>query len=143
MSSEGVGTLVFIDGTMDRFLYKRILVENIPLSKAKLGLDDHFIFQKDNDPKHTLKYVRDFFDENNIELLDWPSQSPDLNPIKHLWDHVKREVRKRKPRTIKDLKQMVEEIWNVIPPEVCKKLVYSMPKRIEAVVRARGRHTKY
>jgi DDE superfamily endonuclease len=143
MSSKGVGKLVFIDGTMDRYSYKRILAENLASSCEILDLPEDFIFQQDNDPKHKSKYVQEFFTENGINVLDWPSQSPDLNPIEHLWDHVKREVRKRSPKNIRELREKIMEIWNEITPDLCKRLVYSMPKRIEEVVRAKGGPTSF
>jgi transposase len=143
VSYNGVGNLEFIDGIMDKVAYKRILVENLESSREKLGLPSDFIFQQDNDPKHTSKYVKDFFEENGINVLTWPSQSPDLNPIEHLWDYIKREVRKANPKNIKDLKAKVREIWNNVSPDFCRKLINSMPKRVEAVVRAKGKHTEF
>jgi hypothetical protein len=61
ISSKGVGRLVFIEGIMEKYQYKRILVENLASSCDILGLSDNFVFQQDNDPKHKSKYVRDFF----------------------------------------------------------------------------------
>ena len=80
-----------------------------------------------------------------IDVLPWPAQSPDLNPIEHLWEHLDRQVRKRvnQPRSTKDLAEILMEEWNQIPVEVTKNLVDSMPRRIEAVIRAKGRATKY
>jgi transposase len=138
MSSKRVGRLEFIEGIMDRYSYKRILAENLVLSCEILGLPEDFIFQQDNNPKHKSQYVREFFRENSINVLDWPSQSPDLNPIEHLWDHVKRGVRKLAPKNIRELKEKVIQISNEITPELCKKLVHSIPKRMEEVVRAEG-----
>ena len=143
MSSSGVGKLVFIDGIMDQYAYKRILCENIQPSKEILGLDDDFIFQHDNDPKHTSNYVKEFFKNPRINTLEWPSQSPDLNPIEHLWDHMKREVRKASPKTKKELREKIVEIWNDISPDICRKLVHTMPKRIEEIVRAKGGHSSF
>jgi hypothetical protein len=120
MSSNGVGSLVFIDGIMDICLYKRILAENLMASVKNLGLTEDFLFQQDNDPKHTSKYTRDFFENNEINVLKWSFQSPDLNPLEHLWDHVKREVRKRKPTSIKDLKEKVAEIWKEMSKDFVK-----------------------
>jgi transposase len=143
MSSKGVGRLVFVEGIMDKMQYKRILAENLDASRDQLGLSNNFIFQQDNDPKHKSKYVQDFFAENDIEVLDWPSQSPDLNPIEHLWDHIKREVRKVAPKNLKQLKEEIIRIWGEITPDLCKRLVHSMPRRIEEVVRVKGKSTKY
>lgn len=143
MAASGVGKLVFIDGKMDRFAYKNIIAQNLPLSKDILGLEDNFIFQQDNDPKHKSAYVTDYFEKTGINILKWLSQSPDLNPIENLWDHVKRAVRNAAPKTIHELKEIIPQIWSQITPYYCKKLVYTIPKRVEEVKRAKGRNTSF
>lgn len=68
-SAQGVGNLVVIDGIMDRFKYVKILANNLTDSASKLGLKK-FIFQQDNDPKHTSKHAKSYFTENNIQVLN-------------------------------------------------------------------------
>jgi transposase len=141
-SSKGVGKIALIDGRMDGIKYTHIINENLVSSAKKMRLNT-FVFQQDNDPKHTSRVARRFFEKKHINLLDWPSQSPDLNPIEHLWDHLKRKIRFRNPTSISELKDIIMEEWNTIDAEFCKKLVYSMPKRIEALYKSKGKHIPY
>lgn len=108
-----------------------------------MGIIKNFIFQQDNDPKHTANIVQDFFEKKDIDVLDWPSQSPDLNPIKHLWNHLKSELRKLKLTIIKELESKIQEIWNNIPTEVCERLVNTMNDHVNCALRAKGTHIPY
>ena len=84
-------------------------------------------------------------ENNNITLLDWPAQSPDLDPIEHLWDYAKKRLKEylTPPKGVWKIWKRVEEVWNNIPPEVCQNLIESMPRRLEAVIKAKGGNTKY
>ena len=106
---------------------------------------DKIIFQQDNDPKHTSYIARQWFAEKDISVLDWPSQSPDLNPMEHLWHHLKRQLAAypTEPRNMDELWERVVTEWEKIPAQVCMDLVESMPRRIAAVVEAKGGYTKY
>ena len=75
--------------------------------------------------------------------LDWPAQLPGINPIENLWHILKVEVGKRKPKNINELKKCVEEKWNNIDVDVCKKLVKSMNSRCNELLRVKGEHTKF
>ena len=71
MPANGVSNLVFIDSIMDQYVYRNILEANVLQSAEKLGLAEGFIFQQYNDPKHTSKHAKKFFEESYVELLDW------------------------------------------------------------------------
>ena len=80
-----------------------------------------------------------------MELLDWPAQSPDLNPIEHLWVHLKQQLNSypTQPTSIHELWLRVEAEWEKIPKEVCLNLISSMPRRVEAVLKAKGGYVDY
>jgi len=103
------------------------------------------IFHQDNDPKHTSKLARECLEKTGMEIMKWPAQSPDFNPIEHLWSHLKQQLAKdqSRPKHILELWQCVSREWEDIPASVCQNLVESMPRRVRAVLRAKGGYTKY
>jgi hypothetical protein len=143
---EGTGFACKIDGKMDKELYTKILQDELQETLAFYGKDpSSTIFQQDNDPKHKSHMATDYLEEQDFTILSWPAQSPDLNPIEHLWDHLKRKLGEyeRAPGGILELWERVQVEWDKIEPEVCQKLIESMPRRVEAVLKAKGGYTKY
>ena len=113
------------------------------LPYAKRNLARNWILQQVNDPKHTSAHVKEFFTSKKIKVLEWPSQSPDLKPIEHLWEELDRRIRKRKFSRKKDLMAYLAEEWKEIPLTVITKLIDSMPERCVAVIKSKGFATKY
>jgi transposase len=146
MTWEGVGYAAKIDGRMDGDLYLQILKDELQQTLEHYGLNpSDTIFQQDNDPKHTCKKVREWLEEQDFRTMIWPAQSPDLNPIEHLWGFLKRRLARHEnpPNGIHELWERVQVEWEGISVEECQKLIESMPRRVQAVIRAKGGYTKY
>ncbi|KAI3372165.1 hypothetical protein L3Q82_007018 [Scortum barcoo] len=136
-SAAGTGRLVRIEGKMNAAMYRDILDENLLQSALDLRLGRRFIFQQDNDPKHTAKITKEWLQDNSVNVLEWPSQSPDLNPIEHLWRDLKMAVHRRFPSNLMELERCCKEEWAKLPKDRCAKLVASYSKRLEAVIAAK------
>ncbi len=137
MSSAGVGPLCFLKSTVNAAIYQEILEHFMLPSADKLYGDADFIFQQDLAPAHTAKGTKSWFNDHGVTVLDWPANSPDLNPIENLWGIVKRKMRDTRPNNADELKATVKETWASIPPQQCHKLITSMPHQIEAVIKAK------
>ncbi|GFW12387.1 transposable element Tcb1 transposase [Trichonephila clavipes] len=143
MAAPGVGKLVFIDGVMHKMAYLNILQNNLKENADKLGLGSNFIFQQDNDPKHTAFVVKEWLLYHCRNQLNTPPQSPNLNVIENLWSHLERAVQKHQITSKEQLKSVLQEEWLNIAPDTPRHLVESIPRRLEAVISAKGYATKY
>jgi hypothetical protein len=143
VSASGVGELVEISSKMDAKTYVNILENNLIASAKKMKIRDNFIFQSDNDPKHTSKLAKKWLMENQINLLEWIAQSPDLNIIEHLLEHLDRSVPISSRKSFATFKNALFKAWDEIGPEVIEKLIKSIPKRLQAVIDAKGFNTEY
>jgi hypothetical protein len=142
-AAHGVGVLHMVEGIMTKEVYLNVLNDAMIPSADMLFDRENWIFQQDNDPKHTAKVVKAYFEEENVPLMDWPTQSPDLNPIENLWSILDARLKDRRVNNKQELFTLLEEEWRRLPRDLLERLVASMPRRCQAVIDAKGYGTKY
>ena len=103
------------------------------------------IFQQDNAPIHSAKITKEWFKTNKIATIDWPANSPDLNPIENIWKQLKDNIQNQKvfPKNVNELKVALKKEWENLDSSVFEEVVNSMPRRIDMVLQARGGPIKY
>ena len=111
MAASGIGRLKLVSGMMNGTKYIDVLENQMLPSARSLFSDDDWIFQDDNAPCHCAKKVQHWYGTHKVEHMDWPAQSPDLNPIENLWNRVSCIVDKNKPKTGKELIEQVIAAW--------------------------------
>lgn len=107
---------------------------------------ENWTFQQDGAPPHRAKKTVAWLEENVPSFLsptEWPANSPDLNPMEHIWARMAIAVDQKSPKNLEALKKVVREEWARLDPNFLKNCVLSMEARIKAVKQAHGRHTKY
>ena len=103
----------------------------------------NFVFQQDNDPKHTSTLITEYLDIKKIKTMSWLPQSPDMNSIGNLWHYIKTKIVQKNPKNIKELGEITIEEWKRIPKDMCQRFVDSMKKRVFDLWLAKGSHTRY
>ena len=137
--------LVVIDGNLNTQKYRdHVLAPHVVPLLQNHGVIS--VFQQGNARPHVARDNIQFLRNNNIDFIDdWPSKSPDLNPIEHLWDNLDTRVRQRQnlPGNINELRDALLEEWNNTPQTQINNLIRSMHCRCQAVSKTRGGHTRY
>ncbi|GFT38330.1 transposable element Tcb1 transposase [Trichonephila clavipes] len=142
---------------LQRGLRARIPLYRIPLTPNHRRLRLHWanvhrswrlpgaVFQQDNARPHVAKTVKSYLDSQQVQLLPWPAYSPDMSPIEHEWDIVGRRIARdlRPVASTEELWLRIQTIWNTLSQTDIKNLFNSMPRRVAALIAARGGHTKY
>ncbi|GFV66333.1 transposable element Tcb2 transposase [Trichonephila clavipes] len=126
--------------------YKDVLQNRlIPQLEEWFPNGESYIFMQDESPCHTARSIKAFLAEQNIPLLDWPGNSPGMNTIENVWKLMKREVAKDVNTNKTQLLERIIHVWNHPPQmqETAQSCIYSMPRRIEALIAAKGGTTKY
>lgn len=136
--------IIFANGTVNADRYLNQILRPIVLPFANQRGPD-FIYMDDNARPHRARIVNQFFRQEEITRMVWPSRSPDLNPIEHIWDALGRRISKRplRPNNLQELAVVIEEEWPLVEQRIIDSCIDSMPRRCQAVIRARGGPTRY
>lgn len=136
--------LVFVNGNMNAENYvEDVLRPFVHPFAQTLGSD--FTLMHDNARSHTAMRTREYLALENISVLPWPAQSPDLNPIEHAWDMLQRSVLEDLDgvTTTQQLKDLLKHHWGRLPQDNINRLIDSMNNRCRQVLNNRGGHTLY
>ena len=142
----GVGPLRILQGSLTATKYVDNIIYDIRelCNEERNGRRIRFKFMQDNARPHSAQHTQQFLATSGVEVLDWPANSPDLNPIENLWADVARRVRARGvPRRAAELRQWVNEEWASTPVETVRRLYRSIPDRLRKVIDTGGGQEHY
>jgi hypothetical protein len=126
---------------MNGAAYINIIRDALPMfiENAFDGGNNNWVYMHDNASPHTSHYSMKWFKDNNINVLKWQSNSPDLNPIENVWDHFDKELRKLQPTNVGQIQIMIEDLWRGTILIRCQPLVHSMPRCIQQCILAHNK----
>jgi len=146
MTYYGVGDACWYPDSMNSEGYLGVLKDYVLQTRDWYGIErQDFIFQQDNASAHKASIVNNYLSRMKIRVLDWPPNSPDMNPIEHLWAYIKQQLDRypEAPKTMEELWERIQKIWIEIPIEIIHDLYESMPRRIKELHDNKGGLTRY
>ncbi|KAG1509669.1 hypothetical protein G6F52_011087 [Rhizopus delemar] len=146
ISWYGVGHIVDVGKNMDKSVYLSVLQDDLVKSMTDyckengLKMTD-FEFMQDNDPKHKSKIVSEWLSKQDFSTMEWPPQSPDLNPIENMWNTLKKSLFKQydcPPASMDELWTRTFETWYEITEKECQNYIETMPQRCIDIIENKG-----
>ena len=132
--------LVMYSGKLNRGACVKVIEEALPsfVENTFDSSNQNWMFMHDNAPSRRSKCTLKWFENKGIKINKWFVVSLDLNPIENLWDLIDKKFKEMKPINVKELKQIIQPIWNGVTCLQCKVLVGSMPRRIDRCIKSAG-----
>lgn len=142
ISMRGTTTLDIRKENINAQIYTQILMENL-LPAAKDLYRRGWRLQQDNAPPHRARTTKDFFEEQRVTVIPWPSNSPDINPIENVWRLMKDELELAELQSLPNWEGKIVETWNGIRGETRRRLIHGLRKRFEEVIAHDGDKIDY
>ncbi len=143
ISAYGMDSLHVSEGTMNAERYIKVLEQHMLPSRRRLFQGRPCVFQQDNAKPHTAAITAAWLRSRRVRVLNWPACSPDLSPIANIWRIIKRKIRQRRPKTLQQLETYIRQERDQIPTPKLQKIITSMPRRLQTVLKRRGDATPW
>jgi hypothetical protein len=140
ISHYDVGTITTVNGMINRHKYIEILEDNLWPVNSRHFLEQDCLFQDHNAPIHRANDVKNYKEENHINCLEWPAQSPDLNVIKNVWLKLKIRLQQRVEilNTADELSAAIKDIWGNFSVDYIEGLYHLIQKHLRKVLKVKG-----
>jgi transposase len=139
--------LYFFEENLDSKLYCKILNNRLPPAYSfdiRPQERHKWVLVQDNDPKHTSGLVKEVLDKKAPNRLkDWPSNSPDFNPIEDVWSMMEHDLEQKTPKTIQALRKTLTKSWENLDMKNVMASIESLPRRLEQCIELKGQRTSY
>ena len=139
---SGTRPLVRLHGKINATVYKEILKKHVA-PNLRTAINQPAVFMPENIPCHTAKSVKTFLSEEDVAVMEWPAQSPDINLIENVWKIRNERAKENNSRNVKGLWTNLKGEWEKISVDEYKTLIHLCSKRCQAVIENKGLHIKY
>lgn len=137
----GRSRLIIVMSKINAHVYKQVLENGLMPVLTDIALPG-VIYQHDNAKPHTAKSTKKWINDHRLNVMPWPSMSPDLNPIENCWGHMVRRIYadSKQYSSVAELEKAITEEWYNMPQSYIQSLISSMQERVQKTVNLKGSH---